>query len=267
MELLPIEMVHPIGGETTCIEVRHGDEFLIIDMGSGVRRLGYELMNRPNKIFHVLMTHTHWDHIQGWPFFVPAYIPGNTIHFHSACADLRKRFSYQQKFEFFPVPLKGMPSKKQFHLFTPGSSFQIGPFHIDTLALPHPGGCISYRISVDHQRFIFATDTEFFGKEVIEHIRTKKSYFENSDLLIIDAQYTKEEAEKKIGWGHTSVEVAVDCAIEWNAKRVVLTHHEPSYGDDKIEEMYRNAVNHQKKSHPDSKTIIIQGRQDDEFEL
>jgi len=267
MKKLPESSRQLVGGETTCVEVNLNGTTIIIDMGSGARRLGYDLMARKKRgEFHVLMTHTHWDHIQGWPFFVPAYIPGNTIHFYSTHADLQSRFETQQHFDFFPLPFDGMASEKQFHTFQSSKTFQVGPFSIDTLPLPHPGGSVSFRIATHNRIFILATDAEFYGVDKVM-LRKNRPFFNGADLLVIDAQYSREEAEKKVGWGHTSVHAAVECAIEWNIKKLVLTHHEPSYTDDTIEKLFKEAKLYKKQKFPDASLKIFQGRQDDEYTL
>lgn len=240
---IPESVRVPVGGETTCVEIQSGDSQLIIDMGSGARRLGYEMAARSNdfKEVHILMTHTHWDHIQGWPFFIPAYMPDKTIHFYSAIEDCEDRYTLQQKFEFFPVAFSEMPSKKEFHYFKSGDFLQVGPFKIQTISLPHPGGSIAYRIQSNGKKLIVSTDTEFYGPNLDQEVRNHSPVFQDADLLILDAQYTLEEAERRIGWGHTSMEVAVNVALQWNVKRLVFTHHEPAHSDETIYKMYEEA--------------------------
>lgn len=228
-----------IGGDTTCVELRSGDEQLIFDMGTGARRLGYDMMSRGmSGPIHILMTHTHWDHIQGWPFFVPAYIPSNHVHLYSCFANCEDRFVRQQQFDFFPMAFDEMGSKREFHLFKQGDSFDIGAFRIRTAALIHPGQSTAYRIERDGRSFIFATDTEFFGPGLAAIIAERRVFFQDADVLVIDAQYSVKEAEQKVGWGHTAMTIAVECAIAWNVKRLVLTHHEPAHDDATILEMF-----------------------------
>ncbi|PKL33325.1 MAG: MBL fold metallo-hydrolase [Spirochaetae bacterium HGW-Spirochaetae-10] len=231
-EKLPAHIRDLIGGETTCVELREGSEQLIFDMGTGARRLGYDMMARGvTGDIHILMTHTHWDHIQGWPFFIPAYIPGNQIHFHSSIKDCEQRFRTQQIFDFFPLALDQMMSKRDFHSYEPGDSFKIGSLKIRTESLIHPGNSTAYRVEKGKKSFIFATDTEFFGPDLEEIVKRKAPFFKGADCLIMDAQYSVKESEQKIGWGHTSMLVAVDCAVAWKVKRLVLTHHEPAHDD------------------------------------
>jgi phosphoribosyl 1,2-cyclic phosphodiesterase len=266
-ELSP-EVTSLVGGETTCVEVLSGEHQLIIDLGTGARRLGYDMLARGIKgDVQVLVTHTHWDHIQGWPFFVPGYIPDNTIHFYSCLPNCRERFQRQQHFDHFPVEFDEMMSKKEFHTFPPGGSFTVGPFEVSTLDLAHPGGSVAYKIEADGQKFIFATDTEFSGEDLDEQIDRYRPFFDDADLLIMDAQYTMDEARQKIGWGHTAMVISVDCALKWHVKRLVLTHHEPAYQDEKIHQIFHEArryLDEHKNGHCPSIAIACEN---DVFEL
>lgn len=256
-ETLPLHLKEIIGGNTTCVELKDGNEQLIFDMGTGARRLGYDMMAKGiTGEIHILLTHTHWDHIQGWPFFIPGYIPTNHIHFYSAFKDCENRFITQQKFQFFPLGFNEMLSKREFHYFKAGDEFTIGSFNIQTEPLIHPGNSTAYRITKDNKSFIFATDTEFFGTELNKIIKKKRKFFESADVLVIDAQYSLKEAEQKIGWGHTSMIIAVDCAIEWNVKKLILTHHEPAHDDYTTYQLFKEAVEHLKEKHSDK--IILE---------
>lgn len=251
LEDLPVEISTLIGGETTCAEIRHGDDFLIIDMGTGARRLGYELMAKgAPKELHILMTHTHWDHIQGWPFFVPGYLPTSLVNIYSNFADMEERFIRQQHPEHFPLQFDQMASNKKFHLMKHEDKKHIGPFAITNFHLHHPGGAAAYKIECENKTFIFATDTEYTGtkEKVEEQIEESRYFFENADLLVMDAQYTMEDASHKIGWGHTPTENTIKCATSWKVKKLVLTHHEPSYDDRDIMKLFLDGVKDLKKS-------------------
>jgi phosphoribosyl 1,2-cyclic phosphodiesterase len=257
-EEIPLHLREIIGGNTTCVELIDGNEQLIFDMGTGARRLGYDMMAKGRSgDIHILLTHTHWDHIQGWPFFIPGYIPTNHIHFYSAFPDCEERFILQQKFEFFPLEFHKMLSKREFHYFKAGDSFQIGSFNIKTEPLIHPGSSTAYRIEKDHKSFIFATDTEFFGPELPKIIKKKRKFFEKADVLVIDAQYSLKESEQKIGWGHTSMIIAVDCAVEWNVKKLILTHHEPAHDDYNTYQLFEEALEHLKQNHKSDLVIEL----------
>lgn len=245
---LPPYLAGVVGGDTTCVELRSGEEQLIFDLGTGARRLGYDMLARGHKgDLHVLMTHTHWDHIQGWPFFAPGFIPGNHVHFHSCIPDCEQRFTRQQEFEYFPLAFKDMQAERTFHTYDQGDSFDIGSFKVKTEALIHPGGSTSYRVDQGKKTFIFATDTEFYGPELKALIKKKKPFFKGADLLVMDAQYSLKESEQKIGWGHTAMVIAVDCAIEWGVKKLALTHHEPAHDDASTYRLFEEALEHNRQ--------------------
>lgn len=241
LEGLPAEISTLIGGETTCAEIRSGDDFLIIDMGTGARRLGYELMTKgPPKDINILMTHTHWDHMQGWPFFIPGYLPSSNVNIYSNYDDMEDRFLRQQHPEHFPLQFEQMASTKKFHLFEHKDTLNIGPFKVTNHHLKHPGGASAFKIESDDKTFIFATDTEYTGtvEQVEKQIEDSRYFFEDADLLVMDAQYTMEDASHKIGWGHTPTENTIKCASSWCVKKLVLTHHEPSYDDRDIMQLF-----------------------------
>ncbi len=269
LEKMPEHLHTIVGGETTCVEVRSGDVQLILDMGTGARRLGYDILGRGYKgPLHVLMTHTHWDHIQGWPFFVPGYIPDYEVHFYSCMDDCENRFIGQQIEYYFPVTFDSMGSGRKFHQVKPGDSFEIGPFNIRTEDLQHPGGSTSYRIECDGRSFVFATDTEFFGPGLADQIESKRSFFEGADLLVMDAQYTPEEAEQKKGWGHTSMQTAVECALKWKVKQLVFTHHEPAHTDDATYKIFDDARKFLKDNNPNGHVLeLAVAREGDSYSL
>ena len=213
-----------------------------------MRKLGYDMLSRGQKgDIHVLMTHTHWDHIQGWPFFGPGFFPNNRVHFYSCHANCRERFIRQQYKDYFPINFEDMASKRDFFQFQSGDSFDIESFHVSTLPLMHPGGSIAYKIVSGGKQFVFATDTEFFGPDLEKQIEDRRDFFEGVDLLVMDAQYSLAEAEQKIGWGHTAMLIAVDCAVHWKVGRLVLTHHEPAHNDAKTFRLYEEAVAYKNK--------------------
>lgn len=246
---LPHDLRFVTGGETTCCTVElEGLQFpVIIDCGTALRSLGDELLKGPcgqgKGELHIMITHTHWDHIQGLPFFKPAYIPGNKLHFYSPLEDLQDRLIYQQTERFFPMPFMATASEKHFHTLT--APFELGGATVDYRALKHPGGCFAYRFKTKGRTFIFATDAEFTGSDLeLGGDSPYQDFFQDADLVVLDAQYTLDESFTKFDWGHTSYTMAVNCAARWKVKHLALTHHEPAYSDEKILENYNNAVEH-----------------------
>lgn len=256
---LPDYLGFTTGGDTTCITVRRNEELFIVDAGTGLRVLGDELLPGPagqgKAVLHIFFTHTHWDHIHGLPFFKPLYIPGNEIHFYSPLPDLEERLAYQTDERFFPMPFHQTASTKFFHRLD--GELEIRPgLLVDTHPLKHPGGSFAYRFREGGRKFIFATDVEFNGDDLLDR-NDHLNFFSEADLLILDAQYTLDESFMKIDWGHTSFSMAVNCAVHWKVKNLVLTHHEPAYNDRRIYENYENAIEHRRILKQDRPRIYL----------
>lgn len=250
IEKLPENLQYNYGGNTTCAAVTSSSGRLyILDCGTGIRTLGDILMKGPAgkgmAEIHIFVTHTHWDHIQGIPFFKPLYIPGNVIHFHSGISDLEDRLCYQQTDRFFPKEFKAMEATKYFHLMDEGTVFTPEKnLKISCMRMKHPGGSMAYRFDENGKCFIFATDAEFTADYLETFTPAQNAFFSGSDLLVIDSQYTLDEAFKKFDWGHTSYTMAINCAMKWKTVRLVLTHHEPAYYDEKLFTIKTNAIEH-----------------------
>ncbi len=248
MKTLPDHLGYTYGGNTTCVSVTsNSGATFILDCGTGLRNLGEELSNGaaensdiPIKIF---ITHTHWDHIQGLPFFKPLYIPGYTLDFYSPNEDLEDRLTKQMDFQFFPASLQSTASSKNFNIITPGEEYTFDDITIDCYPLKHPGGSYAYRVRENNKTFIFCTDVEITG-ETLEQLGNHSDFFLNADLMVLDSQYTLDESFQKFSWGHTCYTVAVNCGVRWNVRNLVLTHHEPAYSDHKLKEIHTNALEH-----------------------
>ncbi|MCB1307552.1 MAG: MBL fold metallo-hydrolase [Leptospiraceae bacterium] len=250
IEELPPHLGRVFGGDTTCVCVEPSvDEApVIIDCGTGLRRLGDALMEGPcgrgEGIVRICFTHTHHDHIQGLPFFKPLYIPGNEIHFYSPLADLEARLVRQQIDHYFPMPFENTASRKYFYVLNEKQPLELDDgTQIDFQPLKHPGGSFAYRFRRGGASFIFATDVEFTGEDMLRMDATHP-FFGRADLLVMDAQYTLDDHFSRFDWGHTSVTMAVNCAARWDVKTLVLTHHEPSYSDARLMKNLQLAIEH-----------------------
>ena len=231
------------GGNTSCVELRSGDSIIILDAGSGLRALGRaplaEFMNQPLSLT-MLLTHTHWDHIQGLPFFAPLYDPRCHLRIlggEGAREGLVNALTGQMESTYFPVPFAELPSNieieelKDFNL-------NIGSVCVRAKRAHHPGLCVGYGLSTPDGRVAFFPDAESRrgGKdpEMIEFLR-------DVDVLILDSQYDLAEYKKHIGWGHGCVDDAVALAVKAGVKRLCLFHHDPDHDDKKIDDLVRHA--------------------------
>jgi len=228
------------GGNTTCVEVEGRDgTLLIIDAGSGIRPLGVELTKQgKNTPIHILMTHYHWDHLQGWPFFTPAYLPHSEFIIHGRASspdELRIIFGDQMRFRYFPVEFKQLSSKFEF-VPLKENSLKIGGLNIQTIEQCHPGGTFGLRIWEKSRTFVFMTDHEAGLKEKIPHPYPDYVQFaKKAELLVHDAQFTAEELPTRKTWGHSSYEEALELAIDAGVKRLGLFHHAPERIDYEID--------------------------------
>jgi phosphoribosyl 1,2-cyclic phosphodiesterase len=242
---LPPSLFGTVGGNTTCLEVRTAeDKLIILDAGTGLRELGVSLEKSRDRTrdFTLLFTHFHWDHLQGIPFFAPAWVKGNRITFASPMPSLERVLRDQMKPPYFPVTMDAMGAELAFRRLE-GESVRIGNAVVLWKRMNHPGGSYAYRITEDGKSVIFATDAEVTDRE-FQSREENRAFFDRADLLILDSQYTLEESFSKFDYGHTAYTMAVNLAVEWKVKTLVLFHHEPRSDDRKIHGMARRARFH-----------------------
>ncbi|MBI2816263.1 MAG: MBL fold metallo-hydrolase [Acidobacteria bacterium] len=229
------------GGNTACTEVRCDDQLLILDAGTGIRLLGLSLLaefsRRPVK-GHIFVGHTHWDHIQGFPFFAPVFMFGNefTIYsLHGAEKPLEKIFRGQMDSDYFPVRLNDLKAKLTFCELE--STVQLGAVEVSYVFLNHPGLAIGFRINFGERSVVYLSDHEPYWRLAPNRGRPNTMdqeiarFAEKADLLICEAQYTDEEYEQKKGWGHSTFLDALERAAEAQVKQLAIFHHDPSHDD------------------------------------
>ncbi len=235
-----------IGGNTSCIEVRAGSEILIFDAGTGIRALGNTLMRELPIVARMFFTHVHWDHIQGFPFFAPAFIKGNRFDLFGGrkiSATLAETLAGQMNFPNFPVSLAEMAAQMNFHDLHEGEAVACGDAVISNKQLNHPGGIFAYRVDFAGHSVVLATDTEHYSCTD----RKLTELAEGADVLIYDAMYTPDEyagsAESmpRTGWGHSTWQEGVKVAREARVKKLVLFHHDPDHDDAAVREIEARA--------------------------
>lgn len=238
---LPDYLFTTVGGNTSCVEVESSRNVRIIfDGGTGIRELGMSIAaKRKPSDNHIFFSHFHWDHIQGLPFFAPSFDPESSICFYSPNPEFRRLLEKQMQPPFFPVTMDVIRAKKEF-IVLDGSMVRIGDIEISYRQMNHPGGCYSYMVREKNNKLIYSTDTELVQSD-FEHTAENSEYFGDADAMIIDAQYTLGEAIEKYNWGHSSFSMAADFAANWGIKRIILFHHEPSYTDRKIFNIFTSA--------------------------
>jgi phosphoribosyl 1,2-cyclic phosphodiesterase len=242
-----------IGGNTSCVEMRAGGRLLIFDGGTGLRLLGNSLPSTTPVEAWIFFSHVHWDHIQGFPFFTPAFVRGNVIHLYGGqkvSGTLEETLAGQMENPSFPVHLSEMGAAMSFHDLYEGEVVELpaaagesgGSIRITNARGNHPNGVYAYRVEHDGRSVMFATDTEHYA--VVDP--KLKRLAENVDVLIYDSQYTPEEyagevGMSKLGWGHSTFVEAAKLAKAANAKKLVLFHHDPSQSDAAVRDKERRA--------------------------
>ncbi len=248
------------GGNTSCVALEYGAELIVLDAGSGLRVLGAELMAAKRFFFdrplHILVSHYHWDHICGFPFFVPAYVPNNRITVCSALPRVRRAFATQQRPPFFPVGLNVMSKALKFRSLPAGRAARLGSAKVSHLPMRHPNPCAGYRVETAEGTVVYMTDTEILGLKGSELIGYSR-FVDGADVVIADSQYTFLENIEKISYGHSSIVQFIDICAAAKVGRLVMFHHDPLSDDAKISEMLEAAVSYQRLNATEAEFPIV----------
>ncbi len=238
---LPKWLYGTTGGNTPCVEVTGKNHTKILfDAGSGIRALGKLGVPPEDMHYNLMISHFHWDHIQGLPFFDRAYNPKASFDIYSPFADMERYLREQMVRPYYPVTWDSFTKNINFHVLNEGEFFNLGEFTVATQEMFHPGKSYSYLLEEDGHKFIYATDVEL-SQQDFERSKKHRLFFENADVLVLDSQYTAEEAYNKQNWGHSAFCYAVDFAVAWNVKKLYLFHHEPAYDDKKLNSILESA--------------------------
>jgi anti-anti-sigma factor len=239
-----------VGSNTTCVTVELENDLIIFDAGSGIRELGEALMDKQSDFAQkfrfyqgkghasIFFTHTHWDHIQGFPFFRPLNVTGNIFDIYHVHDYVPTVLARQMEFEYCPYQFDQIDATTNFHKIEEGQQVIIGDAVVDNIELNHPGKAYAYRVAVDDAIAILATDSEYTN---LDYAETKKyrDFYANADALIFDAMYSVRESFIREDWGHSSALIGADLARVSNVKRLFLFHHDPTNTDEEITQVLR----------------------------
>ena len=238
---LPQSIYGTTGGNTPCVQIisKAGGQ-IILDAGTGIRVLAEKNPLAPNKKYTILLSHLHWDHIQGFPFFSPIFNPEASFDIYSPFPNMAESLARQMRPPFFPVEFSTVKQRMNFHVISPGVEFEIEGVKVNCCKMCHPGASYSYSIREGAKKFVYGTDMELYLESHF-HDPLVKTIFKNADAAVLDSQYTLGEAVDKIKWGHSPFAYAVDFAAEMGVKDLYLFHHDPSHSDKTLAAILRSA--------------------------
>lgn len=239
---MEVPLVGGYGVATTCVEVRSAKSQIIIDGGSGIRNLSEKIMSgtvgRGKGPFHIFMTHFHWDHVLGLPFFTPHFMPGIQIHYYAVQPELESLIRGVFKRPYFPVPFESLSANIHFHQLEPRKPIQVDDVTLTPYQLDHPDPCWGYKIQSGGKTYSHCVDTE--GTRVTrEEMGPDLPLYQNTDLMYFDAQYTFPELAEKANWGHSAAQVGLEIALRESIPRVLFAHHDPGASTHQVQELKR----------------------------
>jgi anti-anti-sigma factor len=238
---LPVSIRGTVGGNTSCVSVETPEDLVIIDAGTGIRELGEALMQREfgqgQGEAAIFFTHTHWDHIQGFPFFRPLFVPGNRFKVYYLHSYAEQVLQEQMKAQWFPIQFNRVEADVQFERIEEGQTIHMGAMTISSKALQHPGKAYSYRVENGTSTLVLATDGEYKNLSAT-HTKKYIDFFAGADVLVFDAMYSVRESIIREDWGHSSALIGADIARQAGVKRLVLFHQDPAAEDDEVWRVY-----------------------------
>jgi phosphoribosyl 1,2-cyclic phosphodiesterase len=247
---LPFAVGGGYGGDTSCVQIiGPTDEYIVCDTGSGLRPFGNAAIGQhgPNnpQAYHFFQSDSHWDHVMGFPFFVPAYIPGNKIVIYGVHDSLNHVFGAQKSSPHFPVDFKDLSAMVEFVILDPNKSHDIAGVKVSALKQNHPNDSYAYRFEADGKSVVYSTDCEH-PEDGFDSSYPHVEIFKDADLLIVDAVYSLVEARTtKDDWGHASNATAVELGKQATVKHLMIFHHDPGFSDEKLDQFYADTVRYE----------------------
>jgi len=242
---LPPSIRGTVGGNTSCITVETPTGLVVFDAGTGMRELGKALMEREfgqgRGRASIFFTHTHWDHIQGLPFFQPAFVAGNHFTIYYLHPYVEQVIADQMKAEWFPIQFGHLSAELEFRQVQEGETITVAGLQIRSKALQHPGVSYAFRVENGTSSLVLATDGEYKNLSA-SHTKEYIEFFAGADVLIFDAMFSVRESIIKEDWGHSSALIGADIARQAGVKQLVLFHHDPASGDDEIWRVYQETL-------------------------
>jgi phosphoribosyl 1,2-cyclic phosphodiesterase len=242
---LAFTLSHTFGGHSSCVEFEAGtDQYFVCDMGSGARPFGAHVLARQSgrpAVVNIFMSHMHWDHIMGFPFFGPAYVPGTRLRIFGCHPELEHALRRQQDPPSFPVPFSQLAAEVEFVALQPGKAAEVSGVRVTAAPQFHSGDSFGFRFEREGKSFVYSTDSEHKLDDIRETQRIA-AFFRGADLVIFDAMYSLAEAVSvKADWGHSSNVVGVELCQMAAVKKLALFHHEPANDDAAIHRILRDA--------------------------
>jgi phosphoribosyl 1,2-cyclic phosphodiesterase len=250
------------GGASSCVELDGtSDEYLVCDMGSGLREFGLDAIQRSRqgrkKTYNICMSHLHWDHIMGFPFFVPAFDPDVTIRIFGGHTTIEQALRRQQDRISFPVPFDFLKARFEFTTLIPGEVTEVAGCRVELLRQHHDNDSYGYRFSCNGQSVVYSTDSEHKLEDSLS-IQRVVDFFHNADLVIMDTMYSLADAvSMKADWGHSSNVVAVDLCHRAKARRLALFHHEPVFDDNTIRKLHLDTIRYEELMRKESALKVL----------
>lgn len=255
---LPFSVSGTYGGNSSCVEIATGgSDYVLCDMGTGAREFGNTVLAKSGAAkknrFNIFMSHLHWDHVMGFPFFMPAYMPGNVVRIHGCHPDMREAFARQQSSPSFPVDFHTMGATIEFVQLEPGRTYEIDGLSVRAISQRHGNDSYGYRFAKDGKTVVYSTDSEHKYERLDEHYPFVE-FFRDADLLIFDAQYSlADQISVKEDWGHSSNMIGVELAQLAGVKHLVMYHHEPVNDDRTLDQILGETRRYEEISRSDPK--------------